>query len=81
MDSSGLAAPGEMMAIVTLPFEELGFACGQAVHQLLAQHEREEGAEHVTTDTGIGFVEDRPRCHQRLGRLESDMTSSRLPTR
>ena len=44
-----------------MPFEALGLVRGETIHQLLAQQEREECAEHVTADSGIGFVEDGPR--------------------
>src|SRR5262245_15218926 len=36
----------------------------------LLQHQREEAAEHVTTDGLVDLVEDRPRREQMLGRAE-----------
>jgi hypothetical protein len=54
-----------------LPFQPLCLMRGETVHQLFAQQERKEFAEHVTADAGIGFVEDGPRRHQCLCHLES----------
>ena len=54
-----------------LPFERLFAAkLGEPLDQLRAQHHGEEGAEDVTTDGGICFVEDRARGEQRLGSFE-----------
>src|SRR3954469_2630395 len=41
-----------------------------ALVELLAQHERQERAEHVAADRRVRRVVDRPRAHQRLGRSE-----------
>jgi len=62
----------------TLPFEALGLVRGETIHQLLAQQEREECAEHVTADSGIGFVEDGPRRISAFAVLKASSTASRL---
>ncbi len=50
-----------------LPFRHGETSRRQPVHQLLAQHQGEEGAEDVATDGGVGAMENRPRGEQRLG--------------
>ena len=40
---------------------------------MLLQGEREEGAEHVAANGGVGGMEDRSRAHRRLGALEQGL--------
>ena len=64
-----LAQVGEVVEDA-LPFNAGGVTRGEAVHQFLAQQQCEKRAEHMTADTGIGLVEDRPGRHECLGGFE-----------
>ena len=52
-----------------LPFRrEAGLA--RQVVEILLHRQRQEGAEDVAADGGVGGMEDRPRAHDRLGSAE-----------
>ncbi len=57
---------------------DAGAGCGEAVFQLLLQHEREEAAGDVAADRFVELVIDRPRLEQTLGRAERPFHGPKL---
>ena len=51
----------------------------QPVHQFLAQHQGEKGAEDVAADGRIGSMKDRPCGQQRLSRKETLLHGQQVP--
>ena len=71
-----LAEVGEIVDNA-LPFEPAA-ADHETVDQLLAQDEGEEGAEDVTADAGVGFVEIGRVASSAFAVLKASSTASRL---
>jgi hypothetical protein len=59
---------GEAIEIAqeVFPFRREAGLAGEVVEMLL-HRQRQEGAEDVTADGGVGGMEDRPGAHDRLG--------------
>src|SRR5271165_931275 len=60
-----------------LPFRDEAGLAGEVVEVLL-HRERQEGAEDVAADGGVGGMEDRPGAHDRLGSAEEILDKEKI---